>query len=96
MSAAITRHLARHHVRPDGAIEDHVKKLETSVTKLASKLDSLKSRLARLESAKNDNIPRKGRGEGRGDKRTKTRMATRKDRQTGDPHGTFLFCTYQC
>jgi len=66
ISAVIARHLASHHTRPDFAIEDRVRRLENTVSRWQSTIDSIVSRLANLEGledveeeAKNDYSPLK-------------------------------------
>jgi len=70
ISAVIARHLASHHTRPDDTLESKFRKLEEKVVKYTAKVDSIKSRLAVLESkvdeAKNEDSPlRKQKGGGK-------------------------------
>jgi hypothetical protein len=59
ISAVIARHLAANHTKPDSAVETRVRKLEEALGLHTRKLDSLESRLSRLEQ-KNDITPQKG------------------------------------
>jgi len=56
ISAVIARHLHSNHSHPDSTLNDRLKKVEASIVKLSTRLDSLEPRLARVE-AKNDIPP---------------------------------------
>ncbi len=61
ISAVIARHLAANHTKPDDALETKLRKLEDKVSDQTRRLDSLESRLSRLEKApKNEGTPPKG------------------------------------
>jgi hypothetical protein len=59
--AVIARHLAANHTKPDDSIEARMKKLEDKFAKQKRRIDSLDSRLVRVEQ-KNEIHPPKGRG----------------------------------
>ncbi len=68
ISAVIARHLAANHTKPDDTLEARFRKLEESVTSYKRRMDSLESRLQRLE--KNELPPPRGGRGGRGGART--------------------------
>lgn len=66
ISAVITRHLASHHTRPDATIELKVKLMDEWLVTLSNKVDSLESRIARLEEKNGIPPPKKNKGGGKG------------------------------
>jgi hypothetical protein len=84
ISAVIARHLASHHVRPDESLETKFTKLDERVTSLASKVDGIVSRLARLEIKNGISLPKKGRGGGEHKNDPKDKDADAKDDASED------------
>jgi hypothetical protein len=84
ISAVIARHLASHHVRPDESLETKFTKLDERVTSLASKVDGILSRLARLEIKNGISPPKKGRGGGKHKNDPKDKDADAKDDASED------------
>lgn len=59
ISAVIARHLAANHIKPDDSIETRMHKLEEKVAEQKRRIDSIESRLSRVEQ-KNEITPPKG------------------------------------
>jgi len=63
ISAVIARHLAANHIKPDTSVEARMAKLEEKVAEQGRRLDSLDSRIVRLEQKNSIAPPKKGGGQ---------------------------------
>ncbi|MFN9957826.1 MAG: hypothetical protein ACK55I_32370, partial [bacterium] len=55
-------HLAANHIKPDDSIETRMRKLEEKLTEHKRRLDSIESRLVRVEQKNEISPPKGGRG----------------------------------
>jgi hypothetical protein len=62
ISAVIARHLAANHIKPDSSMEVRMVKLEERLAEQGRRMDSLESRIVRLEQKNGITPPKGGRG----------------------------------